>query len=299
MEVKTVSNKTTRTISLVTDYARIILGAAIWAIGIEWFFKPVGMVSGGITGVAMIINLITRFPIGVMMILFNIPIFIFALKTFGFKFMLSSIVGMLACSLFVDLYALTDTIMLTDDPLLAAIFGGIIMGFGTGMIYRTDATGGGAAVLAAAIRKKMPHVNFGTYLLFMDAVVIVAYALIFKNYEIAMYTVIAVFISAKVVDASLYGFSHSKLCHIITDHSDEIKTEIVKTLHRGVTVLRGTGAYSGLEKQVLLCVVKHKQIVEIRKIIKSIDQKAFVIVTDTRDVFGEGFEKLISGRRIG
>ena len=293
------SEKPKKVLAFATDYAKIIIGAAIWAVGIEWFFTPVQMVSGGITGVAMIVNMLTDIPVGVLMILFNIPIFIFALKTFGFKFMLSSIVGMVACSLFVDLYNFIDTAPLTTDPFLAAIFGGLIMGVGTGMIFRTDATSGGTAVLAAAIRQKKPHINFGTYLLLIDAVVIAAYTLIFKRYDIAMYTVIAVFISAKMIDASLYGFSHSKLCHIITDHSDEIKTEIVKSLHRGVTVLRGTGAYSGLDKQVLLCVVKHKQIVEIRKIIKNIDQKAFVIVTDTRDVFGEGFEKLISDKRIG
>lgn len=267
---------------------RIIIGATIYAMGIQWFFLPVAMVSGGVTGISMIINLLTDLPVGAGIIIMNIPIFIIALKKYGFRFMLSSLLGMIASSVAIDLLSLVP-ISITTDPFLAAIFGGIITGLGIGIVYSANATSGGIDVIAKLFRERYPYVNIGTFILLLDAVVVIAYALIFCRYDNAMYTVVAVFLSAKVIDTVLYGTSQSKLCHIISEHSDEIKTAIVGKLHRGVTMLKGVGAYSEQDKQILLCVVKRQQIVEIKKIIKSIDQTAFVIVTDTRDVFGKGF----------
>lgn len=290
--------KSRRVFSLAFSYFKILLGAAVYAAGIEWLFKPVDMVSGGITGASMIVNMLTGFPVGTLIIILNIPIFILALRKYGFKFMLSSIVGMLSSSLFIDLFDTVSGSPITADPVLAAVFGGIVTGLGMGLIFSADATSGGVDVIATLMRHRRPHLNFGTFILFLDALIISIYALVFRRYENAMYTVIAVFISSKVIDLTLYGVSQSKLCHIISDSSEEIKQEIVKTLRRGVTEFRGTGAYSGKEKQMLMCVVKRRQIVEIRKIIKRIDQDAFVIVTDARDVFGLGFAELISDKII-
>lgn len=280
-------------------YLRVILGAALYAVGIQWFYTPVSMVSGGITGISMIINMLTDLPVGVMILVLNIPIFIIALKQFGLKFMVSSIVGMLATSAFIDLFALIATGPMTLDPILAALFGGAITGLGMGIIYTAEATSGGTDVLATTIRQKYPYINFGTFILAIDIVVVTAYALIFKRFDNAMYTIIAVFVATKVIDTVLYGISRSKFCHIISDRSDDIKCEIVAKLQRGVTIIKGKGAFSGDDKQILMCVVKRQQIVEIRKIVKNIDQKAFVIVTDTRDVFGQGFGDLMSDKKIG
>lgn len=266
----------------------IILGSVIFAAGIEWFFQPVEMVSGGVTGVSMIINYLTGLPIGVMLIIFNIPIFIVALKRYGLRFMLLSLVGMLTSSIAIDLMALVD-FKVTDDPFLAAIFGGLVCGAGLGIVYTTGATTGGMDIVAKLIREKRPYINYGSFVLLLDAVVVGAYAVIFRRIDNAMYTVIAVYIYSRIIDLILYGTSQCKLCHIISERSDEIKAEIVGTLHRGVTVISGKGAYSGQDKQVLLCVVKRQQIIEIRRIVKSIDTSAFVIISDTRDVFGQGF----------
>ncbi len=287
-------------IKTIYAYLRIVFGAAIYAAGIQWLYKPVGMVSGGVTGIAMIANmLVPRVQVGTFIIIANVPIFIIALKKFGFRFMMSSIVGMIAASLFIDLFAAVGRVGVTDDPVLAAVFGGFVTGVGMGVIFSGEGTSGGVDVIATIIRQKRPYINMGTFVLVLDAVVVAAYALIFKRYHMAMYTIVAVFISSKVIDTVLYGISQSKLCHIISEYSDEIKTEIVKTLHRGVTLLDGKGAFSGQDKQVLLCVVKRQQIVQIRRIIKGIDQKAFVIISDTRNVFGEGFGSLASDKKIG
>jgi uncharacterized membrane-anchored protein YitT (DUF2179 family) len=270
------------------DILKIVLGSVIFGIGIQWFYHPATLISGGVTGISMIINYLTGFPIGVTMFVLNIPLFVIAYVKYGWKFMAGSLLGTAASSAAIDLLALVQ-IDITAEPFLASVYGGIISGFGLGLVYTTGATTGGTDVIAKLIREKFPYVNFGTVILALDAVVIGAYAVIFEKYDIAMYTIIAVYIAARVIDMVLYGTSQSKLCHIISENSEEIKRAIVKELNRGVTVLHGRGAFSDSDKQVLLCVVKRQQIVEIKKIIKGIDKQAFVIVTDTRDVFGEGF----------
>jgi len=222
------------------------------------------------------------------MIALNVPLFLIALRRYGWRFMAGSLFGMICGSVAIDLLSIYP-VTITTEPFLASIFGGIITGLGLGIVYTTGSTTGGTDVIAKIIREKFPYVNFGTMILVLDAVIIAAYALIFRKYENAMYTVIAVYVETRVIDLVLYGSSQSKLCHIISEYSDEIQKAIVKELNRGVTVLSGKGAYSGAEKQILLCVVKRQQIIEIKKIVKNIDKKAFVIVTDTRDVFGEGF----------
>ena len=267
---------------------KILIGSFIFAVGIQWFYHPAALVSGGVTGIAMIINYMTGAPVGIMLLILNIPLFVVALRRYGWRFLAGSLLGTLCSSVAIDLLSIVN-VNITTEPLLAAVYGGILDGLGLGIVYSAGATTGGTDVVAKLIREKFPYVNFGTLILALDAVIISAYAIIFQNYENAMFTVIAVYIATRVIDLVLYGTSQSKLCHIISEYSDDIKTVIVEKLNRGVTVLQGKGAYSGQDKQVLLCVVKRQQIVEIKKIVKNIDKRAFVIVTDTRDVFGEGF----------
>ena len=267
---------------------KILLGSAIFAAGIQWLYHPASLVSGGVTGIAMIINYLTGLPVGVMILAMNLPLFLVSFKSYGWRFMAGSLLGTVASSIFIDLFALIPY-NITAEPFLAAIYGGIITGLGLGIVFTTGSTTGGTDVVAKLIKDKFPYVNFGTMILVLDAVIIAVYALLFRKYDSAMYTIIAVYVAARVIDLVLYGASQSKLCHIISEYSDEIKTAIVEKLNRGVTVLSGKGAYSGQDKQILLCVVKRHQIVEIKKIVKNIDKRAFVIVTDTRDVFGEGF----------
>ena len=280
--------KTKASVQTALRVFKILFGSAVFAIGIQWFYHPATLLSGGVTGIAMIINYILSWPTGTVMFALNLPLFLIAFKNYGWKFVAYSLLGTFACSLFIDLLALVS-VNITAEPFLASVYGGIITGLGLGIVYAAGATTGGTDIIAKLIREKYPYVNFGTMILFLDAAIIAAYALMFRKYENAMYTVIAVYIAARVIDLVLYGASQSKLCHIISEYSDEIKLAIVEKLNRGVTVLSGKGAYSGQDKQILLCVVKRQQIVEIKKIVKNIDKSAFVIVTDTRDVFGEGF----------
>jgi len=282
-----------KTIKNILKYFVITLGAMVYAVGFQLILFPNSIVSGGISGIAMIINRLSGLPVGVMTIVLNIPLFVVAWKHFGGGFIISSVIAMFLSSVSIDLLSLIDYVV-TDDMLLACIMGGILKGAGLGLIYYMGASSGGTDIVAKVVRKKYPHFNMGTLLLWLDVSVIVAYAVIFRLFESAMYAMVTIFVVTKVVDLVLYGFNTSVLCYIISDSSDKIVDEIISgDLHRGVTLLSGEGAYTHREKHVIMCVVKHAQITEIRRLVRRIDDHAFVIVTDAKNVFGKGFESII------
>ena len=272
----------------VMSYLKILIGSALYAAGFQFFLYPNAIVTGGVTGIAMIINFFSGFPVGVMTLIINVPLFIFSWKKFGLSFILASLAGTVLSSVLVDLFALVP-LEVTHEPLLGAIYGGIIKGFGLGLVYHTGATTGGIDIVAKFLRRKYQHINFSTFILGLDAAVIVAFAVLFKRFDSAMYAIICMYIASKVIDLVLYGAVNSKVCYIITDRSTEIKDAIVNDLHRGVTFLQGEGAWSGEAKHIILCVIKQSQIVELKHLVRAIDERAFVIVSDSREVFGNGF----------
>ena len=272
----------------VVKYALVALGSALFAAGFQFFLYPNSIIVGGVSGIAMIINYLVGLPVGIMTIVLNIPLFIIAWKHFGGKFIISSLVGMLLSSVLVDVLAVIDYSP-TDDMLLACLIGGAIKGLGLGLIYYAGATTGGTDIIAKFVRLRFPYINFGTIVLLTDAVIIIAFAAIFDRVEAAMYAVIAMFVVSKVIDLVLYGIDNSSVCYIISENSEQLVKDITDKLHRGVTILSGVGAYSHKDKQVLLCVIKRTQIADIRKIIRNIDENAFFIVSDAKNVFGKGF----------
>ena len=289
--IKTQMNNSTAMRRIIT-YIVIVIGSIIYAVGFQFFMYPNSIVSGGAVGIAMIINKLIPVPVGLMTIIINIPLFIVAWRYFGLDFLVSSLVGMALSSAFVDLFAMFNLI-LTNDPMLASIIGGAIKGIGLGIIYYVGTTTGGMDIVAKLLRMKYPHINLGTLLMLLDAAIIVVYALILGKYESAMYSVIAMFVFSKVIDLVLYGIDNSCVCYIISEHSGAISNEIISGhMHRGVTILDGRGAYSGKEKQIIMCVIKRQQISEIRRIIRKLDQNAFFIVSDAKNVFGNGFESI-------
>lgn len=276
----------------VIKYLVIFIGSAIYAVGFQFFMYPNNIVSGGVTGISMIINHFTGFPVGMMSIIMNVPLFLIAWKHFGLPFLIGSLAGTVFSSAFVDIFAMTG-ISLTNDPMLASIIGGVIKGFGYGLIFFVGATTGGVDIVAKFVRQKNPHINFGTIILIIDVSVVTAYALVLDKYESAMYSLIAMFVVTKVVDLVLYGIDNSSICYIISENSAELIKQITTGhIHRGVTILEGEGAYSHRKKEVIMCVIKRTQIAEIRRTVKNIDEKAFFIVTDAKNVFGNGFESI-------
>ena len=272
-------------------YLKILIGSALYAAGFQFFLYPNAIATGGVTGIAMIINFFSGFPVGIMTLIINVPLFLFSWKKYGLSFILASLAGTVLSSVMVDVFSLIP-LEVTHEPLLGAIYGGIIKGLGLGIVYHTGATTGGVDIVAKFLRRKYQHINFSTFILGLDTAVIVAFAVLFRRYDSAMYAIICMFIASKVIDLVLYGAVNSKVCYIITDKSEEMKDGIVNALHRGVTFLHGEGAWSGQEKHVILCVIKQSQIVELKHLVGAVDDRAFVIVSDSREVFGNGFSYL-------
>ncbi|MCD7844965.1 MAG: YitT family protein [Oscillospiraceae bacterium] len=268
-----------------------LAGCAMMGAAFAFLTYPNSIVSGGLTGVGQIINLLTGLPVGVMVMVMNIPLFIVAWKKFGLEFILFSALGMVATSVFIDLFNTID-LVLTDDILLASVYGGLLKGAGAGLVYTAGATSGGTDIAARMLRRKYPYVDFGNFSLALDAVVVVAFAVIFSRFDSAMYTVITMFVASRVVNLMLYGMDNASVCYIITLYPEKLADEIGRQLGRGSTLLQGEGAYSGEERDVVLCVVKRQQIPAVKRIVSAIDPRAFVIVTESHQVFGKNFSNI-------
>ena len=267
----------------------ITLGSALYALGFVWCYAPNGIAFGGITGVAQIINyLVPAFPIGVTVIVLNVPLFILGWKLIGGRLLVSSLYAMFISSVFIDLLMpLSDWPAM--EPLLACIFGGLLMGLSLGLIFLQGATTGGTDLMARLLKLKLSWLPMGKLLMGIDLAVIVAVSLAFQTLYAALYGLVALYISTIVMDGVLYGMDTAKVAYIISDKNKEISDAIVKDLDRGVTILHGQGAYTGAEKNVLMCAFKQREIAAIKAAVKDIDPAAFVIVCNAHEVLGEGF----------
>ena len=276
----------------IVKYLLIVLGSVIYAIGFQYFMFPNNIVSGGVTGIAMILNHFTRWPVGMTVLVMNVPLFLVAWRHFGADYLIGSLVGTAISSVCVDLFASTG-IVATTDPMLGSIIGGVIKGAGLGMIYYVGASTGGIDIVAKMLRQKYQQINFGTIVLILDVVIVAAYAFVLDKYQSAMYSLIGMYVVSKVVDLALYGIDNSSLCYIISEKSEELSRRILSGhVHRGVTILEAEGAYSHSRKNVILCVIKRNQMGEMRRLVRSVDDRAFFIVTDAKNVFGNGFENI-------
>lgn len=273
------------------DIVKLILGSAMAAAAFQFFTFPNNIVSGGATGVAQIIHLLSGLPTGVLNILLNIPLFIICWRHLGPKVLVGALAVMLMVSVFIDLFSMTG-FSATDDPLLASVYGGVLNGSGYGLVYTTGSTGGGIDILAKLLRRKYPHINFGNFILGMNVIVVLTFAFLFQKYESCMYTMIEMFISSKVINLLLYGSNVSTVCYIISSVPAEISDAINRGMHRGCTFLRGQGGWSGHEQPVILCVIKRPEIAQMRELVREVDPNAFFIVTEAKDVFGKNFENI-------
>ncbi|MGI6463179.1 MAG: YitT family protein [Candidatus Scatomorpha sp.] len=280
----------------IKEYFMIFAGSLFYAAGFQIFLYRNDIITGGVTGIAMIINLISHLPVGILVIIMNIPLFIMARMSFGRRSTIASLICMTVSSLMIDAIALYSIDLGNVDMMVSSIYGGLLMGIGLGVVYLTGATTGGVDIMAKFLRSKWQHINLGTIILILDIVVIVVFAISFKKVESALYALIAMFINATVVDVVLYGLKSSKACYIISEKSDTIKQRLLDELDRGVTVLHGEGGYTGERKDILLCTINKRQISQVRSIIKQEDSAAFVMVSDVRDVFGDGFEDIHSNK---
>ncbi len=276
---------------LLWTYGIITAASFIYALGFNWFYKPNNIAFGGLTGVAQVINsLLPWAPIGTVVIVLNIPLFLAGWKLLGGHLLLSSLFAMATSSIFIDAM---DAIYQFEplDPLLACIFGGVLLGFSLGLVLQQGATTGGTDLIARLLKLKISWLPMGRLLMVIDLIVIVAAAVAFRSLYTALYGLVALYISTMVIDAVLYGMDNAKVAYIISDDYDTIAKGIFQELDRGVTILHGEGAYSGAEKKVLMCAFKQRQIVTIKRLVKEIDPSAFIIVCEAHEVLGDGFRE--------
>ena len=274
------------------DYLFIFMGTGIMALAIQCIFDPIGLVTGGFSGIAIIIRKMTAgiveggVPLWLTNLALNVPVFIAALIIKGRKFLGRTVIGTVLLSFW--LYVIPQVDLTQGDYMLSAVFGGVITGIGIGFVLLAKATTGGTDMVSALIQKYVRHYSVVQILQVIDGMVVLAGLYVF-GLKPALYAIVAIFITSKVSDALMEGMKYSKAAFIITDYYKEIADAIMTQLDRGLTGLDATGMYSGDKKTVLYCVVSKKEIVELKDIVAKIDPKAFVIVTDAREVFGEGF----------
>ena len=273
---------------LIRQTAMLLLGSVIYAVAIGLFLDPNNLAPGGVTGVAIILNSLTGFETGTLLIIMNVPLMLLGIWKFGFKFCVTTILTVLLSSLIVNW--LSPIGALTSSPLPAAVAGGVLMGIGMGIIFRERATTGGADIVVRLLKLKFKHLRTGALMLMTDLVVILASAIVFKNIEVAIYAAIADFILTKAFDLVLYGGDGARQVIVISQYSDAISGRLMREMEVGVTLLKGEGAYTGTDKNVILCVMRKQMLPQAQDIIKQEDEQAFLVVGSVNEVFGEGFK---------
>ena len=272
----------------VKSYVVITLGSILYALAYNIFYAPNLVAMGGLTGLGQVLNaLIPVLPVGTTVFVMNVPLFFLGWKFIGGHLLVSSLYAMTFSSFAIDVMDMIYQFP-PMDTMLAAIFGGALLGAGIGLVFSKGATTGGTDLIARLLKLKFAWLPMGTLVLIPDFIVIVLAAVAFGKVESALYGLVSLFITSKVMDMVLYGMDSSKVAYIISDACKEI-TDAVMAMDRGATILHGEGAYSGDEKKVLMVAFKQKEIVPLKEKVNEIDPHAFLIVCDAHDVLGEGF----------
>ncbi|PAB60227.1 YitT family protein [Anaeromicrobium sediminis] len=267
----------------------IILGSLIVSIGINIFLMPHKFLSGGVGGMALILKYVTGISSGYYVFLLNIPIFLMGMKQIDKEFCIFSLIGMLSLSICMVLTDNFAQYYYVDDKIISSIYGGILAGLGGALVFQNRASMGGADIIAVILRRKTGG-NIGSYLFGMNIVIIMIGAFI-NGMDIALYTLMSIYISTEVMNRVLNGIERKKLLFVVTQEEREIADAIIKEVGRGVTFLNGQGAYTGNERNVIYCIVTLRQLPKIKKLIEDMDPQAFISILDISEVHGRGFKK--------
>ena len=277
------------------EFLMILLGVTILALGINWFTSPLGLVTGGLSGVTIIVKELSEkilgygIPLWITNLVFNIPLFMISIKQRGFEFAKKSVwsVGLLSCALWYTGF-IPNLLDVQGDLLLGGVFGGAIIGLGIGIVLKAGATTGGTDMLATIIKFKHSRFPIAKVMLGIDGLIILVGMLIFGSMK-AMYAIIAVFITSKVITWVLEGLNYAKAAFIMSEKNEEIANAIMHKIPRGVTGIKAKGMYTKADKDMLFVVVSQKEITKLREMVREIDANAFVTIADVREVLGQGF----------
>ena len=272
------------------NYLFITVGSLIYALGQLYFIKPLHIPMGGVSGLALVANFLWSLPIGVVTIVLNIPLLFLGWRTMGREFFFKTAFAIVVSSVFTDL--LEPVLPAFDgEMLIAALYGGLVMGGGYGLIFRAGGTTGGVDIIAKWVNRKM-DIPVGTTNLISNAVVIVASALIYGNLDSALYAMITSYLTSMVIDKMVYGMDVQKSAMIITSNPKEVASAVMEELHRGCTGMEGTGMYTGDKRTVLICAVRRHETGTLKKLILEKDEHAFMMISNINEVFGHNFKRL-------
>ena len=284
--------KRTRALELLRDNGCWFLGCALYATAVNSFALPNSIAQSGLTGLAILINRFSGVPVGVLSLLLNLPLLILMWIFIGKRSVLHTLWVTVILAAALDLFALFLPAY-QGDKILATLLCGALEGAGLGLIMITGATSGGTDIVGRLIHQRWPHITVGTVVRLADAAVVTANMIAFRSIESGLYAIIAIFVSTKVIDAMIYGAGSGKLLMIITDRAHDVANAIITSSRRGVSIIPVEGAYTGENKNMLMCVAKRHEINTIIKTAKSVDSHTFIIVSEANEILGNGFKKNI------
>lgn len=277
----------------VTDILLIIAANSIYALGVNMFVSPNNIAPGGVTGVSVIISSITPIPVGVLIAGINVPLIILGFIFLNRKIMIKTLISVVVLSVMTDVVMAEIPVYHAEEGngILAALFGGLLMGFGLGLNYMRESTTGGTDIINKIVTKFRPTVRLGTLVLITDSFVVALGLIVYKDLDVIMYAIISIFVQSKIIDIMVYGGQECKFMMIFSERWESISEQLLSK-NFGVTLLKGEGAYSRSQREVMALAVHKSDYIRVRRIIKETDPKAFVVITGASEVLGEGFQKL-------
>ncbi|MBP3705841.1 MAG: YitT family protein [Clostridia bacterium] len=271
------------------DVFLYIIGTAISAVAINFFLSANEISPGGLAGISTALNFIFGIPSGFVLFILNVPVLIIGYKKLGAFFILKTSFAAISLSIMLDITAKLLPVIIMDK-IIASVFGGIILGVGMSLVMLRGATTGGVDIIAKLINKKFSHLSIGKIILLFDGIVIVFASVAYKNIESALYSVIAMYASTKIIDIMIYGGDMGKIVYAVTKKEDDIALRINERLERGVTLIPAYGSYTGESKTMLMCTVRRHEVAAVCSIIREIDSKAFIVICEAGEIIGEGFK---------
>ena len=275
---------------LIIEIIGTIFGSFVMAVGVSLFLLPNQLSTGGVSGIATITYYLFNIPMGTMIVMINIPLFLFSIYRIGKKFFLKSIIGTVSLSIFIDILDKIEP--LTQDKFLACIYGGLIIGIGTAILLKANSSTGGSDLVSYVAKTYKPTIRTSNTIILIDGAIITLNVIFLKQIEIGLYSAIAIYLMGKIIDILFEGIYFTKLILIISDKTDKIAKEIEEKVPRGTTGLYGKGMYTNKEKIVLMCAASRRDVSKIKMIARKIDPSSFMIITNSREVVGLGFKKI-------
>ncbi len=271
------------------DILFLIIGILFYSLSYAVFLVPHNIVPGGISGFAIVLHILFDTPVGIMVIILNIPLFILAIRILGFSLGVKSLIAIVITNLFIDFLIYSVKIVSpTENVILATIYGGLMLGIGLGLIFRSGANTGGTDIIGQ-ILNRFTNLSVGIWILIVDTVIITFAGFATKSIEMALLGYLALFISTRVIDLILEGIDYARAAFVVSEQTDKVVEQIYGKMGRGVTVLDGFSPYTKVKKPVIMCVITKRETENFKKLVKNIDKDAFVILTDVFEVLGQGF----------